>query len=245
MNRNLKTLGVAVAVALTVTAVFAVGAKAAIKVTSAVSPVWSTGNVIEHPNIGNKHTFTTSGGQVLSCETATFTSTENNGDTSVTIVPTLKNCSAKIGSETLLVTVTFNDCDYLMHGGKEVSSTTFSEGEIDLVCPSGKVLEIHIYKSATSETEELCTYKVAPFVNKVANEFHNVAGSPNDVTVTSTLTGMAVTRTGSLACGAASMTATYTGSTTLRAYEDVGGTISEGTVSGLQEGSQVSLTASS
>lgn len=244
MNSNLKTLGVAFVVALAIVAIFAAGAKA-IKVTSAASPVWSTGSVIEHPAIGLRHTFTTSGGQVLSCETATFTSTEKNGDTSSIIIPTLNKCSAKIGAETLLVTVTFNDCDYLMHGGKEVSSTTFSEGEVDLVCPSGKVLEIHIYKSATSEAEELCTYKVAPFVNKVANEFHNVAGSPNEVTVTSTLTGMAVTRTGSLVCGAANMTATYTGSTTLKAYEDVGGSVSEGTVSGLKEASQVGLTASS
>ena len=171
--------------------------------------------------------------------------TEKNGDTSVTIVPTLDECSATIGTEAHRVTVTLNDCDYLFHGGKEVSSTTFGEGELDLVCPEGKVVELHVYKSATTETEELCTYKISPFTNKKGNEYHNIAGSPNDVTITTTITEIAITRTGSLICGAASMTATYTGSTTLRAYEDVGGTISEGTVSGLQEGSQVSLTASS
>lgn len=245
MTRKLKVSWAVLVVALAMTAVLASGAQAAIKVTTGVSPAWSTGEVIEHTTIGKRHSFRTSGGQELSCEEVKFTATETNGATSVTIVPSMNKCEATIGTETHLVTVTMNDCDYLFHGGKEVTSTTFGEGELDLVCPEGKVVELHVYKSATTETEELCTYKIAPFINKNGNEFHNIAGSPNDVTVTTTMSEIAVTRTGSLLCGAASTTATYTGSTTLRAFEDKGGSISNGTVSGLVEGAQVSQTASS
>jgi hypothetical protein len=78
-----------------------------------------------------------------------------------------------------------------------------------------------------------------------ANELHNVAGSPNDATITTTAKGIALTRTGGVICGGASNTAIYTGSSTLKAFEDKGGTVSGGTVSGLVEGAQVSVTASS
>jgi hypothetical protein len=140
-----------------------------------------------------------------------------------------------------------NDCDYIWHGGKEVSSTTFSEGEVDLVCEGAiKKAEIHVYKVGKPHTaeNEVCTLSVAPFVNNKSNEYHNIAGSPNDVTITTTSKGIAVTRTGGVVCGAAANTATYTGSTTIKAFEDQGGTVSGGTVSGLAEGAQVSMTAS-
>jgi hypothetical protein len=85
---------------------------------------------------------------------------------------------------------------------------------------------------------------VAEQLNKKNNEFHNEgAGSTNDVTVTSNVT-VNITRTGSLLCGKTPNTAVYEGTTTLKAFEDKGGTISNGTVSGLVEGAQVSLTAS-
>jgi len=246
MNRNVNAFGLALIVALAMTAVFASGAQAQIKVTTGSSPAWLTGEPIGHPNItGNIHTLTLAGGQVVTCEEIKFTSTVSSGATQVTVVPSYKKCAVKIGSEKFPATVTMNDCDYVLHGGVEVSSTTFKEGEVDLLCPTGISVEIHVYKKEPHIKEnELCTYFVAPFVNKKANEFHNVAGSPNDVTITTTATGIAVTRTGSLLCGATPTTATYTGSTTVKAFEDMGGTISNGTVTGLVEGAQVSLTAS-
>jgi hypothetical protein len=88
---------------------------------------------------------------------------------------------------------------------------------------------------------------VAPFTNlktPKGNEFHNEGtGSTNDVTVT-TEVRVNITREGSLLCGKTPSTAFYTGGTTLKAFEDKGGSISNGTVSGLVEGAQVSLTAS-
>ncbi len=245
MNFNFKSLGLALLAMFVMTAMFASGAQAEVKGTLGASSAWLTGEVIEHPGIGKTQTFTLAGGQVFSCEQIGFVATVKNGDTTVTVVPSYSKCSARIGSETHLMTVTMNDCDYLFYGGKEVSSTTFNEGQGDLVCPTGKKVEVHVYKGSTNETEELCTLTIPPFVNNVGGESHNISGSPNTVTTTSTTKNIVVNRIGSLLCGAASTTATYTGSTTLKAFEDLGGTISNGTVSGLVEGKQVSLTASS
>jgi hypothetical protein len=245
MNSRLKALGLALIAAFAMTAVPAAGAQAQIKVTTGASPAWITGEQIK----GKEHHFTIeNGGPRVACETADFTATVTNGATSVTVVPKYEKCHAIINVETFKLTVTMNDCDYLFHGGKEVSSTTFSEGEVDLVCPAGKEVEVHIYKKPVSETEgELCTLKVAPFTNlktPKGNEFHNEgAGATNDVTVTTEMT-VNITRTGSLLCGKTPNGAVYTGSTTWKAFEDKGGSISNGTVSGLVEGAQVSLTAS-
>ncbi len=139
-----------------------------------------------------------------------------------------------------------NDCDFVFTGGAEVSSTTFNKVEVSLVCPKEKNVEIHVYKKPATELEgELCTYTVPPFTDKKENEFHNEgSGSTNDVTLTTTVTEIPVIREGGLLCGAANTTATYTGNTTIKASEDKGGTISNGTVSGLEEGAQVSLTVS-
>lgn len=244
MNRNLKVFGSAL-VAVFAMAVVASGVQAQTKVTVGSSPVWLTSEVIEHPTIGKAQTFKLAGGQTLSCEESSAVATVKNGDTSITVVPSFRQCKAVIGTESHFVTVTMNDCDFLGHGGVEVSGgTTFKEVEADLVCPTGKEVEIHVYKGAASETEELCTYKMAPFVNKGGGETHNVAGSPNDVAGTATVSGIALARTGSLLCGAASTTATATGSTTVKAFEYLGGAVSNGTVSELKEGNQVSLTAS-
>lgn len=235
MHRNLKVLGLALVAVFAMTAVLASAAQAQVKATVGASPAILTGEVIEHPTIGKSQTFTLSGGQKLSCEEVKATGTVLNGATSITASPTYSKCKAVIGTETHLVTVTMNGCDYLFHGGVEVSGTTFKEVEVDLVCPEGKEVEIHVYKSATTETEELCTYKVHSFVGNKGNETHNEGtGSTNDVTITTSAENVATTRTGSLLCGAASTVAKYTGSTTVKAFEDLEGS----------EGKQVSLTLS-
>jgi hypothetical protein len=166
------------------------------------------------------------------------TATVTSGATVVTAVPTFGSCHAIIGTETFKATVTMNGCDYFFHGGVEVSSTTFKEGEVDVKCPAGKVIEVHIYKKL-DESEELCTLGVAEQINKKGNEFHNEgAGGTNDITVTSVVT-VNITRTGSLLCGKANNTAIYEGTTTLKAFEDFGGTVTSPV-----EGAQLSLTAS-
>jgi len=246
MNRNLKALGAALLAVFATAAVLASGAQGqTLKVTVNPSPAWLTAEVISHPEIGKVETLKLAGGQTLSCEETSSVATVKNGDTSITVVPTFKKCTAVIGTESHLVTVTMNDCDFLLHDmtTETPNSTTFT-ALVDLVCPVGKQVEIHIYKSATGETEELCTYKIASFTNKGGNVIHNVAGEHNDLTITHTLTEIPTTRTGSLLCGGASSNLTFTGSTTIKAFEDKGGFISEGTVFGLEEGAQTSVTIS-
>jgi len=249
MNRNLKALGLALVAVFAMTAVLASAAQAqTLKVTVNPSPAWLTAEMIAHPNIGKVETFKLAGGQEVGCDKTNSAATVNNGNTSITVVPNFEECVAVIGTETHKVTVTMNDCDFLLHGGatQTPNSTTFINGEVDLVCPTGKEVEIHVYKPATTETEELCTYKVAGFTNKQGNEFKNEGtGATNDVSISSSVGGIATTRTGSLLCGAANQNGTFTGSTTIKAFEDKGGSISNGTVTGLEEGGkQTSVTIS-
>lgn len=237
MTHKLKALWLTVATAFAMTALLASGAQAQIKVTVGASPAWLTGGQV------GLHTFSVeSNGPVISCEQGTFVATVTNGATQVTVVPTYGTCHATVGAETLKTTVTMNDCDFLLHGGVEVTSTTFNEGEHDIKCPVGKVIEVHIYKNS-AETEELCTLTIAEQLNKKNSETHDIAGTPNDVSIVSEVT-VNVTRHGSLLCGKASNSAVYKGTTTMRAYEDQGGSVSNGTVSNLVEGAQVSLTDS-
>ncbi len=225
MIRNLKALGLALVAVFAMTAVLASASQAAVKVTTGANPAILTGSVIAHTGItGLVHTFTLAGGQKLSCEETKFSATVASGATSVTVTPTYNKCKAIVGSLEVKATVTMNGCDYVFHGGVNVSTTTWKEGQIDLVCEAGKVVEVHVYKELNNENEELCTLTIPPFANKIANEYHNVAGTPDDVTITTTATGIPVNRDGSLLCGAASTTATYTGSTTLTAFEDLSGT---------------------
>jgi hypothetical protein len=239
MNRNLKALGLALAVAFAMTAVLASGAQA-IKVTVGSSPAWLTGDqhVTHEFKLANN-------GPVLDCTTVALHATVKNNDETVTVIPTYSGCTAKVGTETLKATVTMNDCDYLLHGGTEVSSTTFKDIEVDIVCPTGNVIEVHIYKKEPHEAaNELCTLTVPSQVNKKGIESHVISGTPNDLTLTLNVANVTVNRDGSLLCGVAANTATYTGASTVKAFKDLGGTVSNGTITGLTEGEQVSLTIS-
>jgi len=240
MTRNLKALGLALAAVFAMTAVLAAGAQAQSHVTVGASPAWLTGE--QHS--GNHRFSVENNGPVLECSTAKFDATVFNGDTEVTVVPTYTGCSAAIGAEVFPVTVTINDCEYIFNDGAKVTSSTFTSN-VDVECPDGGVIEVHIYKNV-AHTDELCTLTVAPQTNKAGSEFHNVAGvgsDPNDLTLTTNVT-VTTTRHGSLLCGKASNSAIYTGNTTIKAYEHKGGSISTSTVSGLAEGAQVSLTIS-
>jgi hypothetical protein len=214
------------------TAVLASAAQAEIKVTTGASPAWLTGSQV------GSHLFTVeNGGPVVSCAEAKFTATAKNGENAITVVPTYTGCKVDTGTEVFKATVTMNDCDYFFHGGAELKN-----GEVDIKCPAGKVIEVHIYKKE-DESEELCTLTVAEQLNKSGNSFANEAGATNKLTVTTSVT-VNITRDGSLLCGKASNTAVYTGKTLMEAKEDLGGTIESGTVKNLVEGAQVSLTAS-
>jgi hypothetical protein len=254
MTRFLKALGLALVAAFALSAMIASAAQAqALKVTAASYPAVLTGTVIKHKETETEpfvHTFTTSGGAVLSCKKITFTSTITAATERLTVIPKYEECSAKIGASALPATVTMEDCDYEFHGGvTETDTDKFEKGEVDLVCPKGVAGPvIHIFETAAKheKNESLCTLTVAPFTNKSGVTYTNTTTpTPDDVDVSATTEGIALTRTGSLLCGSANQTATYTGSVTLKAFEDKGkATPENGTLTEVVEGNQIGVTVS-
>jgi hypothetical protein len=238
MTRNLKALGLALFAVFALSAMAATTASAAqeeVSLTPAEYPATITGTV-DPITEATTHYFETSGGVKLECEQVAFDATikeKGVGDTNVTVTPTYAKCKSTAGN---LATVTMEGCDYVFHGGETDGAGGFKNGTVDLVCPTGVTGPvIHVYVSATSEAEELCTLTVWNFTNKTGNTAVNVAGSPNDVTMTTNVTGINVTRHGSVACGKATQTAIYKGGTTLKAFKDP---------KAGEEGAQIGLTVS-
>jgi hypothetical protein len=234
MSRKFKALALALFGVFALSAMAAMTASAAqeeVSLTPAEYPATITGTV--HPITGAE--IKSSGGAEITCNNVTFDATikeKGVGDTNVTVTPTYTECQALEG----IATVTMEGCDYVFHGGETDGAGGFKNGTVDLVCPTGVTGPvIHIYTSATSEAEELCALTVWNFTNKTGNTAVNVAGSPNDVTMTTDVAGINVTRTGSVACGKATQTATYKGGTTLEAFKDP---------KAGEEGAQIGLTVS-
>jgi len=251
MSRNLKVIGLALVSVFAMSAMAASSAQAAVKLTASEYPTVVTAQTTKHTAEEKEpfaHTLTFSGGMQIACKKTRFVGTLAEASEKVTIIPTYEECSVKIGSETLLATVTVEDCYDNVHGGtKEAEEDKWEKGEVDLVCPEGKAPVIHVFQSEAKHTknENLCTFTVSPFVNKQATTFVNTTGAPDDVSISFTLPNIAVTRTGSVLCGGASQTATYTGSSTLQGFKDLGkATPENGTLKEVEEGAQIGLTIS-
>jgi hypothetical protein len=186
---------------------------------AAQADLFITGEQITH-NGSSKHTLTVAnGGPVVSCTTATLPATIDESHKAVTITPTYSGCTATMGAESFPTTMTMNGCDYLFKAGAEDKEGHFAGGTMSLVCPESKKTEVDIYKSVEGG-ESLCTIKLAPFEGKTEATFTNTASSPGDVDLTTSVSAISIERTGSLLCGKASNTVTYTGATTLRAYDN-------------------------
>ena len=127
------------------------------------------------------------------------------------------------------VTVTMNGCNYKFHGGKTdpLNAEHGIEGEVDLVCPEGKVVEIHIYQNATTHAEgvSLCTLTVPGF--KSAKEITTIntpktsGGIENDFDLKAVKVPVPFTKHGSILCPA-SGTAEYNGEITVTGFKDEG-----------------------
>jgi len=63
-------------------------------------------------------------------------------------------------------TVTMNGCDYRLHNLKKVASGHYN-ATVDIVCPEGKVIELHVYATHTAHTEKksLCTKTIPAQTN--------------------------------------------------------------------------------
>ncbi len=259
MIRNLKALGLALIAAFAMSAVLASSALAvgedSLRLTPGELPAILTGEQIKGAGHEN-HRFLTSGGASIECEVAKFAGTIKAGATTletqtVTIRPTYEKCFGKVGESKLPATVNMTHCDYIFHGGKKAATPvdTFEKGLVDLVCEKAtETPHVELYMNELDHTNKkaLCSLTVTPFVNKGNNTFTNTTGTPDDVDVTSKVEGIAVDRTGSLLCGAKEQTATYTGTTTLRAFKDQGVHLisSEPTIYEYTDTGQINLTVS-
>ena len=222
MTRNLKALGLAVMAAFALSAVGATAAQA-LTVDVGAGGKTITGEQIVRPE-HKDHTFTLSSGRDITCTEARFDGTIENGATEITVTPTFITCYS---NDTQPVTITHNGCNFRFYGGAGEGPDLLNKVTVDLDCPTGKEIEIHIYSSHHSHTTAqpiLCTYNVHEFVGKHNNTLESTTtATPNqdDVDVTTTLEVVITRKTGSaLVCGTESQTASFTAATTLRAYSN-------------------------
>lgn len=228
MTRNLKVLGLALVAACAMCAALASAAQASEKAVHATCesyPCVITGEAINHPEIGVVHRFIV-GGKTITCKFTKFDATipDAEHNSVITATPTYKECTAAPGG--LPVTVTMNGCDYEIHGGETDGAHHFVGVTIDLVCPTAAVVEVHIYASAAKHTElkSQCTVTVPPFKGKdvtSTNTITNTTETPWDVDLVTHVENIPVqVHPEGLICGKTDQKATYTGTTTLKAFKD-------------------------
>jgi len=217
MIRILKVMGLAMVAALALSGLVSATASATdqgfITAGSAGSPATIDGEQTTL-NIFNRT------GREISCEVAKFGSSSSvpGSATELTLVPTYEKCKAVVLGVPLPATVTMNGCDYKFTITKDTNPTTFTALP-HVECPAGQAIEIHVYNDE-AHTSLKCTYVVPAQTPAGHIHLENVAGTPNDVKGTITVSGVTSTRTsGTLTnCGAASDTAaSLSGGATLRA----------------------------
>jgi hypothetical protein len=199
MTRNFKALGAAFVAMLAMLAVSASAAQAAPADFSAseypvfVTPEADSVNQVFSTTAGTLDCTTLSGKATLSAESTTLTAT--NVDYS--------NCE-ETGTSAEFDPV-FNGCDLVFHAG-EMTSPTTSKGTADIICPTGKSIEIGI--------PFFCLIKIGTQTGLGPVTYHNVAGG--HVTVEAEVIDQLKSTHAGLICGIGSdSTGDYTGKITV------------------------------
>jgi hypothetical protein len=236
MTRNLKALGLTFAAVLAMGAIVAQAAQAAPTVTPASYPA-----ILTTSAVGNQK-YVTNTGQELECTGVSGKSTiasAGSGDTVVTVENiAYSGCTAKVGAQTLPLTVNMTGCDYKFSGGAATvgEPNHFAGGSVVIECPlnvTGPDMTAYATAAKHAANEPLCTFTFWKGVNSGSITYTNTAGSPNDYDRKLVNIQTDVTRDGSILCGNPG-TATWNGEVTVKAYEDLSGT----------EGSQIGVTIS-
>ncbi|HET6997152.1 MAG TPA: hypothetical protein VFI03_01055 [Solirubrobacterales bacterium] len=145
MIRNLKALGLAVVAVLAMSAVVASAAQAEANFTASEYPAYVTGE--QETGV---HEFLGAGTGVT-CTGAHFLSHALGGPSpDLTVTAAYTGC--KDTTFGLSSTVTMNGCTYTFTTPTKVATDHYT-GKVDLVCPAGKVVEVHV---AT------CTLTISP-----------------------------------------------------------------------------------
>ncbi len=162
MSKKIKALGLALTALGALLAVSAFGMLGTAQ--GVENPtLTSTNNVYPNQLHGKSagHIFT-SGGSSITCTESTFAATIKGATNHVEVAPTYTgHCTA--GSQP--ATVTVNGCKYTLHHLTTVPGTTHYSSTVDVVCPKGKVIEVHAYLGS-GHLSTVCTITVPPQVNK-------------------------------------------------------------------------------
>jgi hypothetical protein len=107
-----------------------------------------------------------------------------NKSTEATVTPNFVNCH----SGTHKITVTMNECDFVFRVGETTKEETHSPYalSVDVVCPAGKKIEVHVYFAETNENLSLCTYTIGSQTIKGFDIANEVSGSTTLDTLTAT-----------------------------------------------------------
>ncbi len=182
MIRNLKALGLALV------AMFAMSAMAASAASAAEFTSGSYPQTLKTVDSGEEDLFTVSGNE-LTCSEEEFTGELKAATTALTVTPDYKGCKTK-GQTFNNVTVTTNDCTYSFHATTK-NGINHHSGKVTIVCPIGKVIEIHHYTTAHNHStgSSNCTNTVAGQTAGGTVTYTNVGG---DVIIEGTVTVNAV-----------------------------------------------------
>jgi phage FluMu protein Com len=105
--------------------------------------------------------FVTEGDRTFRCELATYAtvvlSTKAEAEAGLMkLIPEYSLCSFTVGGTVTPATITMNGCYYTLTTGEKV-------GSVDIKCPEGKRIEVHVWSSAASHESNgatLCTYAI-------------------------------------------------------------------------------------
>ncbi|HEY8810064.1 MAG TPA: hypothetical protein VIM28_08580 [Solirubrobacterales bacterium] len=215
MILRLKTLGLALVAVLAMSVVVASAAHAEEgekKFEAGKYNAFLTGEQIAGAGHGAELAFNIGVFGQVKCSKVLFDAIMTVATSTVTMAPTYSGCA--IGTKP--VTTTLNGCEFLFHGS----------GAVDLTCPAGQSLIIHLYASAAEHKlgNVLCEYTVGPQAGLKEITFTNTTTiSPDDVDITFNIKKIAVKRIKGTEpnCGVANPEGIYTGTTTFKAYEDM------------------------
>ena len=195
--RNLKVLGLALVAVLAMSAVAASAASAVSQLTGSATKVHATDPsarfTLASENYVTCHaTYTV--GNINSTKTAGVHNTLVLPASSLTIAPDYTKCHAKTKENNELgpATVTMNGCDRELTFGSTIGPDQFAVS-VDIVCPAGKVIEIHVYSAANHATN-ICTTTIGPQTGLTGLTATNTTKAPNTVVLSGTITKIKYTR---------------------------------------------------
>jgi len=200
MKRTLKAFGLLLVAALAISAMTASASQAA-EYTAGAYPA-----TLDATSTGD--TFSAFG-QSVKCESTKFDGELTKASETLSITPTYEKCTAESIIGKLPVTVTHNGCTYRFN--KPAGSKDNYTATTDVICPAGKVIEVHIYLNAGAHAEgnSLCTLTIPPQTGLIGAKFEITTKAINDVDVTGTLNNItAVQHRNSFLCPAGTHTAT-------------------------------------